>query len=157
MGQPYVDLSPVVVEAARRGVLSIGVGDHGNEIGFGRIEDAVKRIHPYGGKCQCPCGGGMASAVKTDVLVVATMSNWGMYGIEAMLAILLGRPQLPHAPAMTRRIIHACLDAGGLEAMWGTKLYLVDGAEGESSEAVVQMLGDLVRNALADPTTGPVH
>jgi hypothetical protein len=156
-GAPFVDFSPVVDEATRRGVLTVGVGDHGNELGFGRIADAVREIHPYGGRCQCPCGAGMASAVKTDVLVVATMSNWGMYGIEAMLAILLGQPHLPHPRAMTRRIIHACLDAGGLEAMWGTKLYLVDGAEGESSEAVVQMLGDLVRNALADPTTGPVH
>ncbi len=154
---PYVDLSPVVAEAAKRGVVTVGVGDHGNEIGFGRIQAAVREVHPYGGRCQCPCGAGMASGVRTDVLVVATMSNWGMYGIEAMLAILLNQPYLPHPPAMTRRIIHACLDAGGLEAMWGTKLYLVDGAEGESSEAVVQMLGDLVRNALADPTTGPVH
>jgi hypothetical protein len=147
----------VLTEAARRDVLTVGVGDHGNELGFGRISDAVRQIHPFGGRCQCPCGAGMACAVKTDVLVVATMSNWGMYGIEAVLAVLLRRPDLPHPPVMTRRIIHACLDAGGLEAMWGTKLYLVDGAEGESSESVVQMLGDLVRNALADPTTGPVH
>lgn len=157
IGKPHVDLSPVIAEATRRGVLTIGVGDHGNELGFGRIHEAVKQIHPYGGRCQCPCGAGMASSVKTDVLVVATMSNWGIYGVEAMLAVLLGQPRLPHAPAMTRRIIHACLDAGGLEAMWGTKLYLVDGADGESSESVVQMLGDLVRNALAEPTKGTVH
>jgi hypothetical protein len=157
IGKPHVDFSPVIAEAGWRGVLTVGVGDHGNELGFGRIHDAVREIHPFGGLCQCPCGSGMASAVKTDVLVVATMSNWGIYGIEAMLAILLGQPGLPHSPAMTRRIIHACLDAGAMEAMWGTKLYLVDGADGESSESVVQMLGDLVRNTLADATKGTVH
>lgn len=155
--RPQVDVSPIIAEATRRGVLTIGVGDHGNEIGFGRIHETVKQVHPYGGRCQCPCGAGNASSVKTDVLVVATMSNWGIYGIEAMLAVLLGRPQLPHTPEMTRRMIYACLDAGGLEAMWGTKLFLVDGADGESSASVVQMLGDLVRNALADPTKGTIH
>ena len=157
LGPPRLDFSPLIAEAARRGIFSVGVGDHGNELGFGRIQGAIKEIHPYGGRCQCSCGAGMATVVNTDALVVATMSNWGIYGIEAMLAVLLGQPHLPHTPEMARRIIYACLDAGGLEAMWGTKLFLVDGADGESSVSVVQMLGDLVRNALAEPTKGTVH
>ena len=47
-----VDLTPVVTEAEARGVFSIGTGDHGNEIGFGRIHDDVKRIMPQGAKSQ---------------------------------------------------------------------------------------------------------
>jgi hypothetical protein len=157
LGEPHLDFSPLIAEAAARGVFTVGVGDHGNELGFGRIPEAVKTVTPFGGRCQCPCGAGMASTVKTDVLVVATMSNWGIYGIEAMLAFLLGQAHLPHPPEMARRINYACLDAGGLEAMWGTKLFIVDGADGESSVSVVQMLGDLIRNALADPSRGTVH
>jgi hypothetical protein len=157
LGEPHVDFSPLIEEARARGIFTVGVGDHGNELGFGRIHKAVKEIHPYGARCQCPCGAGMASVVATDTLVVATMSNWGIYGIEAMLAVLLGQPHLPHSPEMARRINYACLDAGGLEAMWGTRLFIVDGADGESSVSVVQMLGDLVRNALADATKGTVH
>lgn len=155
--KPMVDLSPLIVEAERRRVFSIGVGDNGNELGFGRIHSAVKEIQPFGKCCQCPCGSGMAAAVKTDVLVVAFISNWGCYGIEAMLAFLLRQPNLPHTPDLARRIIIACLEAGGLEAMWCTKLFYVDGAEGESSVAVVQLLGDMVRLALAEPSTGTTH
>jgi hypothetical protein len=157
LGDPHLDSTPLFEEAKRRGVFTVGVGDHGNEFGFGRIQKAVKEVTPYGGRCQCPCGAGMASTVPTDTLVVATMSNWGIYGIVAMLAVLLEQPHLPHPPEMDRRINYACLDAGGLEAMWGTKLFIVDGADGESSASVAQMLGDLVRNALADPTKGTVH
>src|SRR5205823_10474091 len=110
-----------------------------------------------GGKCQCPCGGGMASVVETDVLVTATMSNWGAFGVEAMLAFLLKQPGLVQTPALAHRVHYACLDAGGLEAQHCTRLFLVDGCDGETSISVVQMLGDLVRSALATPETGPAH
>ncbi len=155
--KPMVDLSPVITEAAKRGVFSVGVGDAGNELGFGRILGAVKDINPWGKKCQCPCGAGMATVVKTDVLVPAFISNWGCYGIEAMLAFLLKKPQFQHTPAMAKSIIEACLEAGGLEAMNCTKLFSVDGAEGETSMAVVQMLGDMVRISLQEGDTGPAH
>lgn len=154
---PLVDLSPVVDDATKRGVFSIGVGDAGNEIGFGRIRSAVKEINPWGKKCQCPCGAGMATVVKTDVLLPAFISNWGCYGIEAMLAFLLKKPQIQQTPTMARRIIEACLEAGGLEAMQCTKLFYVDGAEGETSMAVVQILGNMVRIALEEGDTGPAH
>jgi hypothetical protein len=154
---PMVDLSPLISEAERRSIFSVGVGDNGNELGFGRIHAAVKEIQPFGKRCQCPCQAGMATVIKTDVLIVAFISNWGCYGIEAMLAYLLRQPDLPHSPEQERRIVQACLDAGGREAMWGTKQFYVDGAEGETSVAVVQMLGDMVRLALAAPSTGPGH
>ncbi len=154
---PQVDITPLITEAERRGVFSVGVGDNGNELGFGRIHSAVKEIQPWGKRCQCPCESGMATVVKTDVLVPAFISNWGCYGIEAVLAFLLRKPSLPHTPDMARRSIEACLEAGGLEAMGCTKLFSVDGTEGETSVSVVQMLGDMVRIALAEPYRGPAH
>ena len=47
-----LDLASVVHEAARRGVFTVGIGDHGNEIGFGRIEPHLKKVMPYGAKSQ---------------------------------------------------------------------------------------------------------
>jgi len=155
--KPMVDLSPLIKEAERRRIFSIGVGDHGNELGFGRIHSAVKEIMPHGKRCQCPCESGMATVVKTDVLVPAFISNWGCYGIEAMLAFLLNQPNLPHTPEMERRIVTACLEAGGLEAMWCTKLFLVDGARGECSMAAVELLNEMVHLALAEPDRGYAH
>ena len=45
----------------------------GNEIGFGLILDDVLKISPWGAKCQCPCGMGVATVTATDVLVVGAI------------------------------------------------------------------------------------
>ena len=152
-----VDLTPVVTEAEARGVFSIGTGDHGNEIGFGRIHDDVKRIMPQGAKSQSRTPGGMATVLKTDVLIPAMSSNWGAYGVEAALAYLLGNPDLVHSPEMDRAIVTKCIEAGGLEAMYCSTNFLVDNCEGESSMAIVQLLGDMVRLNLREPDVGVAH
>ena len=38
-----------------------------------------------------------------------------------------------------------------------SKLFYVDGADGESSMAIVQLLNNMVRLALAEPDRGPGH
>jgi hypothetical protein len=152
-----IDLAPIVTEAEERGVFSIGTGDHGNEIGFGRIHDDVKRIMPQGAKGQSDTPGGMATVLKADVLIPAMMSNWGAYGVEAALAFLLKKPELVHSPAMERDIVTKCLEAGGLEAMYCSTRFAVDGCDGESSMAIVQLLGDMVRLNLRDPDVGVAH
>ncbi len=154
---PLVDLAPLFTVAAERGILSIGIGDAGNEIGFGRIVDDVRRIQPHGSVCQCECGAGMATVVPTDVLVVAAVSNWGAYGIGACLAMLLERADLQHTPEEAERVILRCLEAGGLEAMFCTRRFFVDGIAGEVSVAIVQLLREMVRIALEAPGTGVIH
>lgn len=157
-GRPLVDSSPLFEAAAKRGIVSIGIGDAGNEIGFGRITDEVQRIQdPWGRTCQCPCGGGMATVVPTDVLVVASVSNWGAYGIEAALSILLRQPNLPHTTEEEERIQLRCLEAGGIEALFCTQSFYCDGISGESHMALVRLLREMVRIHLEDPSTGPIH
>jgi len=51
-------IAPLFDQGAEAGLLSIGIGDNGNEIGFGRIESDVRTITEYGDVCQCACGGG---------------------------------------------------------------------------------------------------
>jgi len=144
-----IDLAEVFYESERRGCFSIGLGDHGNEMGFGRIPEAVASIMPKGDI--------LCTVVKTDVLIPCLMSNWGAYGVEAALAFLLKTPELMHGPKMEGHIIRHCLDAGGLEAMWCTTDFIVDSADGESSMAVVQLLNNMVRLALQAPTRGVAH
>ena len=38
-----------------QGKTTVGYGDGGNEIGFGKIFDAARKVVPYGATCQCPC------------------------------------------------------------------------------------------------------
>ncbi|HTB42955.1 MAG TPA: glutamate cyclase domain-containing protein [Acetobacteraceae bacterium] len=146
---PCIDISGVVDRANAEGIFSVGIGDHGNELGFGTIYDAVVRTMPKGDR--------MATVTRTDIVVPAMMSNWGCYGIEACLAFLLKRPELMHSPALEERIVRACLDAGGLEAMFCTTDFSVDGLDGETSMACVQILGNIVRKNLEPPDLGLTH
>ena len=147
--QGCIDIGEVVTEANRRKIFSVGIGDHGNELGFGTIYDTVVKTMPK--------GKALATVVKTDVVIPAMMSNWGCYGIEACLAYLLRKPKLIHSPEMEKRIVQACLDAGGLEAMYCTTEFLVDGLDGETSMACMQFLSNIVRKNLEPPDAGLTH
>ena len=58
---------------------SIAFGDGGNEIGMGNVRDAVAALD-------------IIPAITTcDELVIASVSNWGVYGVIAMLCRLLSR------------------------------------------------------------------
>jgi D-glutamate cyclase len=127
-------------QAAAAGIPSLGVGDNGNEIGFGLILDAVRRYKPHGER--------LGTRVKTDVLVPANTSNWGAYAIEAALAAILGRPEIMHGPELERRMIEACVAANGVDGSTGRHIMAVDGMPAEVSCAVVTMLGCIVRNGL---------
>lgn len=73
-------LDEIIEAANQRGILTVGVGDGGNECGCGLIRDEVLKHHPNGAT--------IASCVKTDVLVFASISNLGAYGIAGALAAI---------------------------------------------------------------------
>ena len=75
-------------EAANRkeqGIVTIGIGDGGNEIGMGKIPWAVIRRN-------IPNGGLVACRVPTDHLIVCGVSNWGAYGLAAGVRLLRRAP-----------------------------------------------------------------
>lgn len=61
--------------AAYGKIPTIGVGDGGNEIGMGNVARAVEQRLSL-----------TPARIKADILVIATVSNWGAYGIVAALA-----------------------------------------------------------------------
>lgn len=60
--------------AMEQGIYTVGIGDGGNEIGMGNLQEQI---------CSCtqlnPC------VVKVDDLLIATTSNWGAYALSAAL------------------------------------------------------------------------
>lgn len=148
---PAVDFARVealIDESRRRGVLTIGVGDMGNEMGFGLVEEAVRRTVPRADVCQCPCGQGMASAVTCDALVPASVSNWGAYAIEAGLAIVAGRPELMHDGETEAAMLRACVAAGAVDGVTSRQVLAVDGTPEAVQIGMVAMLRTLVAKAL---------
>jgi hypothetical protein len=72
-----------VATQEERGIVTIGIGDGGNEIGMGKIPWAVIRRN-------IPNGGLVACRVATDHLIVCGVSNWGAYGLAAGVRLLRG-------------------------------------------------------------------
>lgn len=138
-----------LADAARAsGVLTIGIGDGGNEIGFGAIADKVADIQTFGRKCACPCEGGIATVVETDILVVAAISNWGAYGVVAALAIALGRSDVLHSTADEARMLEYCVRLGAVDGILARPIMAVDGTSAASQEALIVLLHNLIANAI---------
>lgn len=139
----------VLVSAARDAdILTIGIGDNGNEIGFGLIADAVREYKEYGRVCRCPCGGGLACVDVCDILITASVSNWGAYGLSAGLAVALEKPFLIHDYATELRMIDACVSAGAADGAYGLYTVSVDGVPGPLSGYLVEMLRFIVQKNL---------
>ncbi|MEM4204803.1 MAG: DUF4392 domain-containing protein [Candidatus Methanomethylicaceae archaeon] len=121
----------LINQAREKGVLTIGIGDGGNEIGMGNILEVIKQRLPFGSKCCCPCGSGIAPVTLVDVLVVSTVSNWGAYGIAAGLAILLKNPCIFHDANIERWVLEHASDAELIDGISG---FVEPGADGLSAE-----------------------
>lgn len=138
--------------AMERGIPVISIGDGGNEIGYGIIEDDVRRIQPWGNKCDCPCGTGIAVVSKADVLISAAVSNWGAYGLCAMLALLLKRPEVLHDELTEQRMLIASIEAGAMDGSYTTLTPFVDGISLDVQKAIITMLHEIVHNGLKSHT-----
>lgn len=127
----------LVAEAADRGVSTIGVGDGGNEVGMGAIRSAVG-THIESGET-------IASTTETGSLVVAGVSNWGAYGLNAALAARTDR-SLCHTPAVEGRLLEVAVGAGAVDGVTGRSTPSVDGIGRPVHERVVGVLDALSRS-----------
>lgn len=123
-------------EARRRGVLSIGIGDGGNEVGMGMILDTILEVVPTGKVIGTP--------LKTDILVVGAIANWGAYAIEATMAAALRMPEAIHSLADERRVISACAANGLIDPSTGLANGWIDGTPPICSESILELLRQMV-------------
>jgi hypothetical protein len=151
--RPAGSVSPLymLADIARgRGGLTIGVGDGGNEVGFGKIRNSLMPILPREGKA-LSADEGVVTVTETDVLVTASVSNWGAYAINAGLAVALGRPELLHTPDEERALISAAISGGARDGATSRADLAVDGISNDGNSAVVALMQSIVSCALAAP------
>lgn len=93
------------------GMVSIGVGDGGNEIGMGHadVEEAIKR--------DVNDGELVRTVVGTDVLIATGVSNWGGYALAASLAVILDQPHLAMTSALDKEVMLAVNAVGGVDGV----------------------------------------
>lgn len=137
-GRARVDY--LVEEARKNGIITIGVGDGGNEIGMGAIIDAVKEHVMYGAECQCGCSKGIAASTATDILLTGSVSNWACYAICAALALKSNIPALLHNSRDESRLINAAIAAGMVDGATGKAELSVDGFSMEANCAMVDFI-----------------
>ncbi|MBM1154618.1 DUF4392 domain-containing protein [archaeon] len=117
---------PLFAEARRRGLLRIAIGDGGNELGMGLVEQLVRRYIPYGNVCRCPCRQGIAAAEGCDYLLIAGVSNLGGYALAAAVAVLGNLPYV-HDAEQEARLVRSAIAAGAVDGVTGAADELVDG------------------------------
>ena len=123
-------LDTLFLEASRR-VITVGVGDGGNEIGMGALRARLARAGPRIKK--------VASMVSARYPVVAGVSNWGAYGIVVELSRLARRPLL-HTGDEERRMIEACMKAGAVDGITRKHEATVDALPVEAHVGMVELL-----------------
>ena len=131
--------NPAPALRAQKNVVTIGIGDGGNEIGMGKIPwDVIVRNVPRGGLVAC--------RIATQHLIVCGVSNWGAYALAAGVALLRGR-KLPASlfdPALERQILEAMVDAGPLvDGVTGVPSATVDGLTWEQYADVLMKMKPL--------------
>jgi hypothetical protein len=140
----HAKVEPLIEEAKKRSILTMGIGDGGNEVGMGNIRETVRNFVPYAKVCQCPCKVGIAADSKVDLLVAASVSNWGAYGIEACMAFLTGKPEVLHTPRQEALMLKRAVEAGAVDGVTGKQEYSVDHVPLKINLSVIKILEGLI-------------
>jgi hypothetical protein len=111
---------------------SIAFGDGGNEIGMGNVIQALSSLDI------------IPSVTTCDELIIASVSNWGVYGVIAGLCDLLKRDLFKLIdPVSTANYLAA---NGCIDGVTKRKEASEDGFPIEISNSIIQQLCDLVFN-----------
>jgi hypothetical protein len=141
----HAKIEPLIEKARSRRILTIGIGDGGNEVGMGNIKSAVEKFVPYARICQCECGGGIAAESKVDILVTASISNWGAYGIEACIAALNAKPEALHTPEEEEKMLKYSLDFGAVDGVTGKQELSVDSVPLKVHMSLIRILEGFIK------------
>lgn len=143
-------------------ILSIAIGDLGNEIGMGTIGEHIRTYVPFTapGECCCGCGGGILAASTADHIITATCSDWGCYGMIAALAYLKKDMEILHREELEAELMRVASRSGMID-MTGSLIPGIDGFNTRMNTGVVSLMRQCTAYALryshnSDHWFGPV-
>ena len=115
-------------------VPSVGIGDGGNEIGMGNLIDVIPSVDSLPDDPAVSC---------VDRLIIASVSNWGGYGLAAALSLISGKNLLPQAEDEAR-MVQGMVDAGAVDGTTGDPVPTVDNFSMEENGALLSRLHSLL-------------
>jgi len=122
-------------------VRSLGIGDGGNEAGMGNFLQKLALSAPEFGRC--------LSVVKSDGAIACDVSNWGCYGLVALLSCLL-KEDLLHDEGEELHMMLAMLDAKALDGKTLERSPFVDGLPLSLSQKLVSRLRELIQKYIKE-------
>ena len=111
-------------------VPSVGIGDGGNEIGMGNLVDVIPSVDSLPDD---------PAISRVDRLVIASVSNWGGYGLVAAISRLVGRNLLPTADSESS-MVQGMVDAGAVDGTTGDAVPTVDNFSMDENGALLARL-----------------
>jgi len=111
-------------------ITSIGIGDGGNEIGMGNLYAQVKDNSKL---VRFP------TTIEVDNLVIASVSNWGAYGLIAAISLIKNQNLLVSVEEEIE-IINTLVGLGVVDGMSGKPESFVDGFDLDSNSKILQNL-----------------
>ena len=111
-------------------ITSIGIGDGGNEIGMGNLYAQVKDNSKL---VRFP------TTIEVDNLVIASVSNWGAYGLIAAISLIKNQNLLVSVEEEIE-IINTLVGLGVVDGMSGKPESFVDGFDLDSNSKILQSL-----------------
>jgi hypothetical protein len=106
---------------------SVGIGDGGNEIGMGSVAVAIPMVMPIAGR---PC------VTATTRLVIASVSNWGAWGVIAAMSRIRKENLLPTVRE-ARDLLLQTFALGAVDGTTGKPTETVDGFPVKDNDRVL--------------------
>ena len=116
------------------GIPSVGIGDGGNEIGLGNLADIIPTVPSL---VRMPC------VTTTSALIIASVSNWGGYGLVAAMSKIKGKNLLPSIET-EQKLVKRNVELGAVDGPSGEAIPMVDGFTLEENSQALQELHDLL-------------
>ncbi|MCZ6614539.1 MAG: DUF4392 domain-containing protein [Chloroflexi bacterium] len=122
--------------------VTVGIGDGGNEIGMGSLRDQIAATAALPSE---------PAVTPVSRLVIASVSNWGVYGLIAALSQLASRNLLPSV-AEEEEVIRGMVDRGAVDGMAAQQVYRVDGFSLKENGQTLSRLHTLLAQEGLPPT-----
>ncbi len=118
---------------AKGKLLTIGIGDGGNEIGMGNLQHVIaselKAIS--------------ASIIPADYLITAAVSNWGSYGLIGYLQLLSGKKLLPSFDEIEKYLAFI-VSKGAVDGVKQKQTLSVDGHGLDTIKVLIEKIHSIV-------------
>ena len=135
-----------------RGGITISAADGINEIGFGKIYDAVAEAVDWATRCRCGCGRGVLCSTPVTHLYPTAISNWGAYALVGAVALYSGDPNLLHTPEVESDLERLAMEYDVRDGTTGRAGLSMDGVPLEATQAMLTMMRSLVEVSLREYT-----